>query len=386
MKRIILLCSVGLLLAVAVGCSSTGKRTGPEAKLANLAPDATNAVTLSMTNQVHPELLRPSDAPFTLGPGDRVEIELLGTANSRAVTSVGPDGKIYYYLLPGIDVWGLTLAETRNLLQKELGKYVTEPQVTVTLREVVSKQVWLLGRLKTPGIYPMPAPMTLLEALAQAGGTASAGNQVTLQDLADLRHSFVMRQGQSVPVDFYRLVREGDTSQNIFLQPDDFVYVPSALSQQVYVLGAVKYPRAMPYTDGMTLVSALAGASGATTVDWFVPGYGNLSYGPQPDAYLSHVGIVRGSLSNPQMSVVDYGAIIKGKARDVALEPGDIVYVPNTPFSTMKRYLNMIVNSFVTTMAANNGIAAGGGAASVSVSVPVGTSSGSTPTAPVVGP
>jgi protein involved in polysaccharide export with SLBB domain len=179
-------------------------------------------------------------------------------------------------------------------------------------------------------------------------------------------------------VDFYRLVREGDLSQNVFLQPDDFVYVPSALAQQVYVLGAVRSPRAMPYTDGMTIVSALAGASGATTVDWFIPGYGNSTYGPQPDAYLSHIGIVRGSLSEPRMMVVDYGAIIKGKARDVALEPGDIIYVPNTPLSTPKRYLNMIVNTFVTTQAANNGIAAAGGTTSVGVSVPVGTSSTTT--------
>ena len=375
MKRIYLLCSAALLAAV-VGCSSTRPRDAQSAASANLAASATsNAVTLVVTNEVHPELLRPSDAPFTLRPGDRLEIELLGTTNSRAATSVGPDGKIYYYLLPGMDVWGLTLAQTRDLLQKELAKYVTEPQLTVTLREVASKRVWLLGHLSRPGIYAMPAPMSLLEALAQAGGTASTGNQVTLQDLADLRHSFVMRQGQSLPVDFYRLVREGDLSQNIFLQPDDFVYVPSALAQQVYVLGAVRSPRAMPYTDGMTLVSALAGGSGATTVDWFIPGYGNTSYGPQPDAYLSHVGIVRGSLSEPRMIVVDYGAIIKGRARDVALEPGDIIYVPNTPFSTPKRFLNMIVNTFVTTQAANNGIAAAGGATSVGVSVPVGTSS-----------
>jgi protein involved in polysaccharide export with SLBB domain len=379
MKRIYLLCSAALLLMAVVGCSSTGPRDAQSPASANLTGSATtNAVTLVVTNEVHPELLRASDAPFTLGPGDRVEIELLGTANSRAATSVGPDGKIYYYLLPGMDVWGLTLAQTRDLLQKELAKYVTEPQLTVTLREVASKRVWLLGRLNRPGVYAMPAPMSLLEAIAQAGGTAIAGNQVTLQDLADLRHSFVMRQGQSLPVDFYRLVREGDASQNIFLQPDDFVYVPSALSQQVYVLGAVRSPRAMPYTDGMTLVSALAGSSGATTVDWFIPGYGYTTYGPQPDAYLSHVGIVRGSLSEPRMTVVDYGAIIKGRARDVALEPGDIIYVPNTPFSTPKRYLNMIVNTFVTTMAANNGIAAAGGTTSVGVSVPVGTSSSTT--------
>ena len=190
-----------------------------------------------------------------------------------------------------------------------------------------------------------------------------------------------MRQGQFLPVDFYRLLREGDTSQNIYLQPDDFVYVPSALAQQVYVLGAVAFPRTVPYTEGMTLVSAMANAAGATTVDWFTPG----TYGVVADAYLSHVAIVRGSLSEPQMAVVDYGAIIKGRARDVLLEPGDIVYVPNSPFSTLKRYLNTIVNTFITTVAANEGIRAGGGSVNVGVSVPVGSGSGATTSVPVGG-
>ncbi len=378
MKRILWYCFVGLLLAAVVGCSSTGKQTKRAGRFMNLA---TNLTTMTATNEAHPELLRPSEAPFTLGPGDRVEIELLGTTNSRSITTVGPDGKIYYYLLPGTDVWGLTLTETRDLLQKELGKYVTEPQVTVTLREVSSKHVWLLGRLNRPGVYPMAAPLSLLEAIGLAGGTASSANQITMQDLADLRHSFVMRQGQFLPVDFYRLLREGDTTQNIYLQPDDFVYVPSALAQQVYVMGAVAFPRTVPYTEGMTLVSAMANAAGANTVDWLTPG----TYGVVADAYLSHVAIVRGSLSEPQMAIVDYGAIIKGGARDVLLEPGDIVYVPNSPFSTLKRYLNTIVNTFITTVAANEGIRAGGGSVNVGVSVPVGSGSGATTSVPVGG-
>ena len=83
---------------------------------------------------------------------------------------------------------------------------------------------------------------------------------------------------------------------------------------------------------------------------------------------------------------MDYGAIIKGKARDVRLEPGDIVYVPNSPYTTLKRYLNIIVNTFVTTLAANNGIAAAGGTSSVGVSVPIGTSSSTATGAPVGGP
>jgi polysaccharide biosynthesis/export protein len=382
MKKILLLCSTGLLLAAIVGCTSTGRRPGSSAQFAEPAGGATAPTTLIATNQLNPELLRPGNAPFTLGPGDRLELEILGTPTSRAVTSVGPDGKLYYFLLPGMDVWGLTLAQTQDLLQKELGKYLTSPQLTVTLREVSSKHVWLLGRMARPGVYPMAAPMTLLESIALAGGTASSGTVVTLQDLADLRHSFVMRQGQFLPVDFSRLLREGDASQNIYLQPDDFVYVPSASSQQVYVLGAVRAPRAVPYTDGMTLVSAMASGSGASTVDWLTPAP---SYGVVPDAYLSHVAIVRGSLSNPQMAVVDYGAIIKGGARDVALEPGDIIYVPNTPYATLKRYLNTIVNTFITTVAANEGIRAGGGTVNVGVSVPVGTSASTTTSIPVGG-
>ena len=121
---------------------------------------------------------------------------------SRATTSVGPDGKIYFHLLPGLDVWGLTLAQTKSLLERELAKYMSGPQVAVALRTVGSKYVWLLGRLTKPGIYAMAAPMTLLEAIALAGGPAKSASTVTTEELADLHHSFVMRQGQLLPVDF----------------------------------------------------------------------------------------------------------------------------------------------------------------------------------------
>ena len=215
----------------------------------------------------------------------------------------------------------------------------------------------------------MTGPTTLLEALSLAGGPARSSSQVTSEELADLRHSFVVRQGKFLPVDFYRLLREGDTSQNIFLQADDFVFVPSALEQEVYVLGSVKTPRAVPYTEQMTLVSAVAGGTGPSKLYWLA----NFDSGLMTkDAYLSHVAIVRGSLSKPQIAVVDYGAIVKGRAPDVRLEPGDIVYVPNSPYMTLKRYFNIIVNTFVTTVAANEGVRAAGGTTGVGVSVPVG--------------
>jgi len=363
MKTVRNLIFTSALLALVAGCASSGPKFDAQLGTAGFT-------ALTATNRINPDLLQPDTALFTLGPGDQIEIEISGTPNSRALATVGPDGKIYYNLLSGLDVWGLSLTQTRLLLEKELSKYLTSPQVTLTLRGVGSKSVWLLGRLNKPGVYPLTGPITLLESIALAGGTSRSTSQVTTEELADLRHSFVVRQGQFLPVDFHRLLREGDTAQNIYLRPDDFVYVPSALAQEVYVLGAVRLPRAVAYADQMTLVSAIAHASGQQTYRWLDeqdPGVFT------KDAYLSHIAIVRGSLSSPQIAVVDYGEIIKGKAADVLLEPGDIIYVPNSPLTTLKRYLNLIVNTFVTTVAANEGVRAAGGDVGVGVSVPVGS-------------
>ena len=367
MKNALALCSTGLWLALLAGCASPGPQS---AARYTFSEPATNLSAVTLTNELNPDLLRPGDSFFTLGPGDSLEIEIVGNSASRAVTFVGPDGKIYFHLLPGLDVWGLTLAQTRALLEKELAKFLTGPQVAVTLRAVGSKYVWLLGRLIKPGVYPLTGPITLLESVALAGGTARSISQSSTEDLADLRHSFVMRQGQLLPVNFERLLRDGDTSQNIFLQPDDFVYVPSTLAQEVYVLGAVRFPRAVPYTEQTTLVSAIAGGNGPVKFALL----SGVDSGPMtPDAYLSHVAIVRGSLAEPQVAVVDYNAVIKGQAPDVRLEPGDIVYVPNSPYTTLKRYFNLIANTFITTVAANEGIRAGGGkVGGVGVSVPIG--------------
>ena len=363
MKNLIVILCTGCVLALLNGCASTAPKFEPRARA--------SLTTATITNDLNPELLRPGDGHFTLGPGDQMEIEISGTPTSRAEVTVGPDGKIYFNILPGMDVWGLTLTQTRSLLERELSKYISSPQVTLTLRAVASKSVWLLGRLDRPGIYPVTGPMTLLEAIALAGGVSRSGVLVTTEELASLRRSFVIRDGHFVPVDFYRLLREGDMSQNIYLQPNDFIYVPSTLAQEVYVFGSVKSPRAVRYGDQMTLVSAIANAAGPRKFDFL--SINQVDYGPfTRDANLSRIAIVRGSLTTPEIAIVNYSDIIKGKTPDVPLEPGDIIYVPNSPYTTLKRYVNMIVNTFVATVAANEGTRAGGGELGVGVSVPAG--------------
>ncbi|HVR35641.1 MAG TPA: polysaccharide biosynthesis/export family protein, partial [Methylomirabilota bacterium] len=150
-------------------CQNTGPRFDPrDTSLAD--PSGTPVGPVA---SIDPEWLTPPTDFFTIGPGDHIEIEMLGDPGSRSTALVGPDGKVYYHLLPGLDVWGLTIAEAASLLESDLARYVTEPRVAITLRGIRSKRVWLLGRVGAPGIYPMTAPMTLLEAISLAGGTAS---------------------------------------------------------------------------------------------------------------------------------------------------------------------------------------------------------------------
>jgi polysaccharide export outer membrane protein len=320
--------------------------SGTQTSAVPLERPVLSSVTLS--NRMDPNWLRPPNELFTLGPGDKLEIELLGEPTSKTTTIVAPDGKIYFNLLPGIDVWGLTLAQARQQLEGELAKFVRQqPQISLMLRGVESKHVWVLGRVQAPGVYPMAVPMTLLEAISMAGGTLSltsfrdqsaAGMS---EELADLRRSFVIRQGKLLPIDFNRLLNEGDLSQNIYLQPDDFVYLPAATARVVYVLGAVTQPGQVPYTSDLTVAGAIAS-----------------TYGTINGAYMHHIAVVRGSLQHPQIAIVDYKRVIRGEAMDIPLQPQDIVYVPFSPYRYLQRYAELILNTFVSAAAINAGSAA----------------------------
>lgn len=303
---------------------------------------------VTVSRNIDPAWLKPSPDLFTLGPGDRLEIEILGDPASRSITVVAPDGKLYFNFLEGLDVWGKTMADAKALLEQQLANYVREkPQVSIILRAVESKRIWVLGRVQSPGVYAMAAPMTVLEAISMAGGTLTLSNYRdqeaagVSQELADLKHSFVIRQGKLLPVDFDRLLKQGDLSQNIYLQADDFVYLPAARAKEVYVLGAVIEPRAIVYSDGLTVAGAVASA-----------------YGTLKGAYMHHVVVIRGSIAQPQVYVVDYKQVIRGEAQDIALQPHDLVYVPYSPYRYLQRYVEIALNTFASSAAINAGSAA----------------------------
>ena len=313
-----------------------------------LASTVTNMQVVVITNRITPDLLQAPTNLFTLGPGDLIEVELVDDLTSRSLLSVGPDGKIYFNLLPGIDVWGLTLSQAKELLEQKLSTYMREkPQIVITLRDMESKKMWLLGRFVAPGVYPMTNSVTLLEAIYSAGGplNASSSPEATKDfstygaddNLADLRHSFVLRNGNPLPVDFPRLFK-GDLTQNIYIQPDDFIYLPPATATRIHVIGAVTLPGKQPYVRNMTLSAAIAAAGG-------------VAY----SSYERQTAIVRGSLQQPRIAIVNFRDIVRGKAGDVLLEPGDIVYVPLEPYRLLTHYLNVITRTFVSSVAINEG-------------------------------
>jgi hypothetical protein len=82
------------------------------------------------------------------------------------------------------------------------------------------------------------------------------------------------------------------------------------------------------------------------------------AYGTIKGAYMRHVAVVRGSLDHPEVAVIDYKAVIRGEAQDMALLPNDIVYVPFSPYRYLERYVEVIVNTFVASAAINAGASA----------------------------
>jgi protein involved in polysaccharide export with SLBB domain len=192
--------------------------------------------------------------------------------------------------------------------------------------------------LNKPGLYPLNQPTTLLEGISLAGGLFTSRFSGSTEELADLSNSFVLRDGEVLPVDLFALIKEGDMNQNIYLKDGDYVYLPSSLSQNVHVLGAVMQPQAIGYKDKISIVAAIANAKG-----------------PTPAANLDKVLIIRGSLSSPKVAVVDFEAILAGRATNVELRPFDIVWVPDRPFKILETYFWVIFDAAATTIAVREG-------------------------------
>lgn len=310
------------------------------------------------------QLLKAPKDPYILGPGDVLEIEVAEVPGTLACTFVMPDGMVYYNLAGGVRAEGMTQKEFSEKLTQALKRDYNKPVVNVSLVEVRSRRYWILGRVFKPGIYPLRQPTTLLEAISEAGGLFTSAFSGFTEELADLSNSVVIRDGKILPVNFDKLVREGDASQNIYLRHNDYIYLPSSTSSNVLLLGAVALPQAVGYKDSLTLIDCIAQCKG-----------------PAKGAYLKEVVIVRGSLNQPQAAIVNLQAILTGKETNVLLQPGDIVWIPKRPLGLLESTVELVFQDAARTIAAGEGARAAGGNGRPVISIPL-SSPSSTSAAP----
>ena len=273
---------------------------------------------------------RPAASGFTLGPDDTLNIVLFSHPETeRKDVRVSPDGKITYLQAQNIRAAGLTIDELRNALNKELGKFYQSPRAMITPAAFNSRKVYILGKIVKKGMVNMDRPLTLVEAVSEAGGLETGLFNQNTVELADLGRSFLMRRGERIPVNFDALFMHGDMSQNVLLEDGDYIYFPSANSNEIYVLGNVKSQGTQGLFGHSTVTSAIAQANGFT-----------------PRAFKDRVLVVRGALDKPKTFVVNMNAVLNAREKSFRLEPKDIVYIADKPWARAEELLDMALTAF----------------------------------------
>lgn len=198
--------------------------------------------SIKIENTTSPSLLKPPSNAYRVGPGDELDTEIAEESGTRTTSKVMPDGMLYYNVSDGINVKGMTIREVSAALSQGLSNDYVDPIVTVNVANADSQRFWMLGQVKNPGTYPLKKPTTLISALSQGEGlgVSSFGNES--EETVDLSRAILIRDKKLIPVDFEALVERGDMSQNVYIHPNDYIFLPSRLSGSVYVLGAVNNP------------------------------------------------------------------------------------------------------------------------------------------------
>lgn len=300
---------------------------------------------------ITPELLdpfAPTNKEYRIAVGDILEIYVLGDEDISAENViVAPDGRIYYAFLDGIPAQGRTVSEVKNEITSRLAHLFINPDVSVVPKVQSDQTFRILGRVAKPGLYFIQGSLRLRDAIGMAGGVLTQNpyedtdwsnvyySQVSV---ADLKKSFIARGDNKLDVDFEKLLLEADNSQNIYVHPGDYIYISPTGIREVYILGNVKLPRALPWTGSMTVTQAIASAGG-------------FPIGGPYAADVNKVIVLRGPLKCPCVIRINLWEIIDGEARDLYLKPGDIVFVSNKTMRFGRAMVRLAINTFVQSFA-----------------------------------
>jgi len=270
--------------------------------------------------------------PYKIGSGDRFNISVYGEPElSIKGGIVKPDGTLTVSMIGDVKVSGMSINAAMKKISNRLKRYMQQPIVSLIPSEFRAQSYTILGKINKPGNYPVHETSKVLDTIADAGGFSIGIFKDNTIELADLEHAFIRRGTEVLPVDFIELVRKGNPLHNIALEDKDYIYIPSALNTEIYMLGEVQHSGYFGYKERMTLTQLISHAGGYTDK-------GNIN----------QVAIIRGYLDDPSVYLVDLEKVLEGKATDFMLQPYDIVFIPKSAVGDWNTMLDMLTPSLQT--------------------------------------
>lgn len=166
--------------------------------------------------------VQPHDNTFVIGPDDVLAVNVWKEPEISRSVPVRSDGKISLPLVGEVQASGQTPHQLEVEIAKKLQSYISEPDVTVIVQEIKSQKFNILGLVAKPGAYPLTHSVTVLDAIALAGG---------FRDFAKQKSIYVLRQNPDgtqarLPFNYKDVIKGKNAEQNIKLQPGDTVYIP----------------------------------------------------------------------------------------------------------------------------------------------------------------
>ncbi len=193
---------------------------------------------------------------YILGPGDEIRISATGQLNQQGNFTVDRAGTITIPNVGTLTVAGLRFSQLQPFLRQQIGRVYRNFDLNVTLGQLRSIQVYIVGEARQPGAYTVSSLSTLVNALFASGGVLPQGS---------LRRIELQRGGQAVTtLDLYDLLLRGDKSRDVKLQPGDVIFVPTA-GPQIALIGSVTNQAIYELRGETTLEQVLQLANGLTS-------------------------------------------------------------------------------------------------------------------------
>jgi polysaccharide export outer membrane protein len=198
----------------------------------------------------------PVTDDYVIGPGDEILVRAWGQIALDAKLVVDRDGDVFLPKVGTLSVTGLKYEQLPQYFKIAIGRVFRNFDLTVSLGQLRSIQIFVVGQARRPGSYTVSSLCTLVNALFASGGPSGSGS---------LRRIQLKRDNRLVTeFDFYDLLLKGDKSKDVRLLPGDVIYIaPTGAS--IAIAGSVNAPAIYELRDGMTLDSAIEMAGGLTT-------------------------------------------------------------------------------------------------------------------------